>query len=88
MSPAQGQNGSEQDFLVTMAAGTTSGLLARIPLHPLDTIKAKLQVRRVLPRLFYRPKAIVACRMLFGVSLRPFSPFLLGTSVHCGRLGR
>eukprot|EP00466_Bigelowiella_natans_P013790 jgi/Bigna1/82286/fgenesh1_pg.90_\ len=29
----------------TMAASTVSGMVARIPMHPIDTIKAKLQVQ-------------------------------------------
>ena len=44
-SPPSASNASEQSrsLLPIMLASATSGALARIPLHPIDTIKAKLQ---------------------------------------------
>ena len=44
-SPSSASNASDQSrsLLLIMLASATSGALARIPLHPIDTIKAKLQ---------------------------------------------
>jgi hypothetical protein len=36
---------SDSSLLATMLASSSSGLLARLPLHPLDTIKAQMQVQ-------------------------------------------
>ena len=34
----------EAPFVVSMLAGASAGVAARLPCHPIDTIKAKLQV--------------------------------------------
>ena len=37
-------NANKESIYNTMIASSLSGMLSRIPLHPIDTIKAKLQV--------------------------------------------
>jgi hypothetical protein len=38
-----GASNGDDKLLATMLASSSAGLLARFPLHPLDTIKAKVK---------------------------------------------
>lgn len=47
-------------FAVTMMASSMSGMVSRIPMHPVDTIKARMQVRSLcLSPLFLRMLSFV-----------------------------
>jgi hypothetical protein len=40
----QAHKAEEYSFVASMLAGASAGIVARLPCHPIDTIKAKLQV--------------------------------------------
>eukprot|EP01138_Halocafeteria_seosinensis_P015399 gb/GECG01015716.1/.p1 GENE.gb/GECG01015716.1/~~gb/GECG01015716.1/.p1 ORF type:complete len:323 (+),score=27.91 gb/GECG01015716.1/:1-969(+) len=47
-----------EDYWATMLASATSGMVARIPFHPIDTIKAKLQVDQTIGGMSKDPRRI------------------------------
>jgi hypothetical protein len=62
MGTSSRESGATRDadsFAATMLGSTVSGMLSRIPCHPLDTIKSRLQVGEFKSGIFETGRAIV-----------------------------
>lgn len=55
MADINAQKPAETSALTTMASGALAGLIGRTILHPIDTVKARLQVQ--------------VCRMIFFLNV-------------------